>query len=180
MLGRFSSSMDRQKTNNAERIQRASGESRFDRATRALQGIPESASYVPGKSSNGAICSIPSMEKKSIDPFLCRMQSSTYNCMDFTREVWLFLTDGQEDVVEKLKRLVGDFTNRKVTASGLKGFQKLKQPVSPCFAVMQRFKFTPHVGIYIDGRILHLHNRGVELREPNIAKSYYQRIAYYR
>jgi hypothetical protein len=115
---------------------------------------------------------------KSIDSFLDRVPGADYNCMDFTREVWLYLTG--EDVVEKLKRLEGSFLNRKVTLSGLKGFTKLARPISPCFAVMQRFKFVPHVGIYIDDRILHMHDKGVALREPNIAQSYYQRIVYYR
>lgn len=115
---------------------------------------------------------------KSIDTFLDRMPSERYNCFDFVREVWLHLAG--EDVSEKLAKLVGAFTNRKVTLSGLKAFRLLKNPESPCFVVMQRFKLVPHVGIFIDGRILHLRDSGVEFQPERIARSYFTSVKYYR
>lgn len=116
--------------------------------------------------------------QKSIDQFLERIPGAQYNCMDFVREVWLYLFD--EDVVEKLKRLHGDFSTRRVTLSGIKGFTKLTYPISPCFVVMQRKLFVPHIGIYLDGRILHLGNRGARFEFPYIARSYFLKVSYYR
>jgi hypothetical protein len=114
----------------------------------------------------------------SIDQFLDRMPSKQYNCFDFVKEVWAALVN--EDVGIKLDKLVGDFASRKVTVSGVKGFKRLKFPQSPCFVVMQRFKLVPHVGIFLDGRILHLKESGVEFQPELVAKRYFQTIRYYR
>lgn len=113
----------------------------------------------------------------SIDQFLDRVPSKQYNCLDFVREVWLYLK--KEDVTEKLTGLIGDFSQRKVTLTGVKGFKRLKAPINPCFVVMQRFKYIPHCGIYLDGRILHLKDIGVEFQPLIVAKSYFQTIRYY-
>jgi hypothetical protein len=114
---------------------------------------------------------------KSIDPFLDRLPSKSYNCLDFVREVWLHLSG--EDVTDKLTGLVGNFEQRKVTLAGVRGFKRLKEPVNPCFVVMQRFKYVPHCGIYIDGRILHLKDIGVEFQPLIVARAYFQTIRYY-
>lgn len=115
---------------------------------------------------------------ESVDPFLDRMPGPGYNCLDFVREVWLAMTG--QDITAKLTRLVGAFANRKATVSGVKGFQRLKTPVSPCFVVMQRFKFVPHIGIYLNGRILHLTNKGVQFMPLVVARQYYIGAKYYR
>lgn len=114
----------------------------------------------------------------SIDVFLDRVPRKGYNCLDFVREVWLYLY--REDVTAKLTKLVGDFVNRKVTVSGVKGFKRLQQPESPCFVVMQRSRCVPHVGIYLDGRILHLGSKGVEFAMPIVARRYFTQLRYYR
>lgn len=122
---------------------------------------------------------IVSMDKMiSIDPFLDRVPGPKYNCLDFTREVWLALTG--QDLTAKLTMLVGDFAGRKATPSGMRGFKKLLMPVSPCLVVMQRFKFVPHLGIFLDGRILHLPAHGAEFQPLVVARAYFQRISYYK
>ena len=114
---------------------------------------------------------------KSIDSFLDRLPTKQYNCLDFVREVWLYLCG--EDVTEKLTGLIGDFTTRRANLSGVKAFRRLKQPINPCFVVMQRFKYVPHCGIYLDGRILHLKDNGVEFQPIEVARSYFQIVRYY-
>lgn len=113
----------------------------------------------------------------SIDNFLDRMPGPAYNCLDFVREVWKYLTG--EDVTDKLTGLIGDFDKRKANLSGVKAFKRLQQPVDPCFVVMQRFKYVPHCGIYLDGRILHLKDNGVEFQPLIVAQSYFQIVRYY-
>ncbi len=114
----------------------------------------------------------------SVDPFLDREQSRTYNCFDFVRETWLALTG--EDISAKLTGLVGAFASRRATVSGIRGFQRLLEPESPCFAVMQRFRFVPHIGIYLDGRILHLTNKGAQFQPLVVARQYFISVKYYR
>lgn len=115
----------------------------------------------------------------SIDYLLDRQQGPEYNCLDFVREAWLHLTDGRHDITKKLTRLTGAFSGRKTTVSGVKSFRKLSGPKSPCLVVMQRFKFIPHIGLYLDGRILHLTDRGVQFQPLIVARQYFLEIKYY-
>lgn len=85
-----------------------------------------------------------------------------------------------EDVTEKLTRLVGAFSERRANLSGVKAFKRLETPENPCFVVMQRKGFDPHVGIFLDGRIFHLHLRGVEFQPLCVARAYFKTIRYYR
>jgi hypothetical protein len=113
-----------------------------------------------------------------VDKFLDRVPLTQYNCFDFVREVWLDWFG--EDVALKLNKLVGDFSQRKATISGVKAFTRLKQPKNPCFVVMQRLRCTPHVGIYLDGNLFHLGDRGAEFRPLNVARGYFQTIRFYQ
>lgn len=115
---------------------------------------------------------------KSIDAFLDRVPSADYNCIDFVQEVWLYLTG--ENVKEKLTGLIGDFSSRKVTISGVRAFKRLPEPIEPCFIVMQRPKTVPHCGICLERRILHLTESGVQFQPLNVAKGPFKIIRYYR
>lgn len=113
----------------------------------------------------------------SIDKFLNRMPSKTYNCLDFVREAWLDMTG--DDISERLPGLTVAFAERRGSADRVKGFQRLEQPSNPCIAVFQRKNTTPHMGIYLNGRILHLHGNGVEFQPLVVARQYFRRVAYY-
>ena len=114
---------------------------------------------------------------KSIDQYLDRNQTANYNCLDFVREVWLDMF--AIDVTDRLKGLVGAFANRRANLSGVKSFKRIFQPENPCFVVMQRFKYVPHCGIYLDGRILHLKPTGVEFQPLVVARAYFTSIRWY-
>lgn len=114
----------------------------------------------------------------SIDPLLDRMEHSNYNCFDFVREAWQFLTG--EDIAGRVQGLLGAVAHRRARVSDLKGFTRLKVPVSPCFAMFQRYKFDPHLGIFLDGKILHLTNKGVQFMPIEVARQYYLGVKYYQ
>lgn len=113
----------------------------------------------------------------SIDQFLDRMPGPSYNCLNLVREVWLAMTG--VDVTDRLTGLVGAFAARGPNLSWAKGFTRLLEPTDPCIVLMQRFKCTPHVGIWIDGRVLHLTARGVQFQPLIVARAYYNTIRYY-
>jgi hypothetical protein len=115
----------------------------------------------------------------SIDPFLSRTRKPGYNCLDFVREVWLGLFG--DDVRARLDALCASVHGpaNQIALSGVRGFKKLTRPESPCFVVMQRSKVEPHIGIYLNGRILHLADRAVEFQPVQVACRYFTRIGYY-
>jgi hypothetical protein len=113
-----------------------------------------------------------------IDSFLDRRPGPKYNCFDLVSEAWLALTG--ECITDRFPRLQGAFVDRKMTHTGLRSAERLKTPVTPCVAIFQRPRTVPHVGIWIDGRILHLNESGAEFTLPEIAKRYYRTVRYYR
>jgi hypothetical protein len=84
-----------------------------------------------------------------------------------------------QDVAERLTGLIGAFAKKGPNLSWAKGFTRLSKPESPCIVLMQRFKCTPHVGIWLDDRILHLTGRGVQFQPLVVARAYYDTIRYY-
>lgn len=115
---------------------------------------------------------------QSIDGFLDRQRGRDYNCFDFAAEVWAALTG--EDIRKRVQGLARAISARKARPSDLKGFKRLEQPANPCFVLMQRRKFVPHIGIYLDGRILHLTDKGVQFMPLMVARQYYVGAKYYR
>jgi hypothetical protein len=115
---------------------------------------------------------------KSIDKFLDRVKRRDYNCLDFTREVWLQLCG--EDMKDRLDKLINAVAVRRVSVSSVRGFEFLRVPRSPCFVVMQRFKLSPHVGIYLNGKILHLSATGAEYQSINVVKQSFQSVRFCR
>jgi hypothetical protein len=116
----------------------------------------------------------------SIDPYLDRMPRNDYNCLDFVREVWLGLFN--DDVKRRLDALCAGVhsSDGVIKLSGVKGFEKLDAPISPCFVVMQRSRLQPHIGIFYNNRILHLRDNGVEYQPLQVARRYFTKIGYYR
>lgn len=113
----------------------------------------------------------------SIDEFLDRVPAPGYNCLDFTREVWLKLC--HEDITKKLTGLIGAFKDRHLNPSGMRSFHRLHAPKSPCLIVMQRFMCVPHCGVWLDDKVLHMTSRGVQFMPLGVAKGFYQVIRFY-
>jgi hypothetical protein len=114
---------------------------------------------------------------KSIDPFFNRVHTKNYNCLDFVREVWLELTG--RDIIERLPGLLDESKGKRAGLSGIRQFTRLEKPRNPCLVLMQRAHTEPHIGIYLNRRILHLHERGVEFQPLLVARAYFTSIKYY-
>lgn len=112
------------------------------------------------------------------DRFLDRRANPRYNCMDFVREVWLAITG--VDLADALTWLNARFKDRRRAVSGVRRFERLKSPSTPCVIFMQRPFIIPHVGIWIDGRVLHLKDTGVALEPLHVACGHYRKFSYYR
>jgi hypothetical protein len=115
----------------------------------------------------------------SVDPFLDRRYAPlTYDCLHFTREVWLAATG--EDIGERLGSLLGRGTGRKLCGGHRRAFQRLTAPEDPCIALMRRPRSSPHIGVYLRGRVLHIWERGVEFMPPAVAGRGFSSVSFYR
>lgn len=116
----------------------------------------------------------------SIDTFFNRtFHPVKYNCVHFVREVWQYLTS--EDISEKFGMLLLPPSDRRIEGRRLiASMPWLDYPASPCFALMQRRRVAPHLGVYLDGRILHIHELGVEFQPIDVASRGFQTVRFFR
>lgn len=110
----------------------------------------------------------------NIDKFLDRTyQIDKYTCGHFVAEVYGDLTG--EDVHSILTSFV---QGRKFTEL-LRTRKKIAVPATPCLAVIRAENEVPHVGVHIDGKILHLSDQGARLQSLETFTSRYQ-VSFYR
>lgn len=86
-----------------------------------------------------------------INALFDREYTEEYTCNEFACEAWQVITG--QDLTQRLN----DHLN------GIGEFEEIKQPVSPCIAFFSVNDSLPtHVGIFYNGKILHLSPRGVQ------------------
>jgi hypothetical protein len=113
------------------------------------------------------------------DRWLAKRQiPNVYNCFDFTRDVWKDLTG--DDIGDRLQILQRSIPDRRVSRSDLTAFRRLNGPESPSLVMMRSRRATPHIGVYLNGRILHLRQRGAIFEPVIYATMGFSNIGYYR
>ncbi|GEA08486.1 hypothetical protein KUL42_32470 [Alteromonas sp. KUL42] len=114
-----------------------------------------------------------------LDKFLGRNYSpANYNCVHFTVEVWQALTGN--NIEQALTLFMRPSNDRKASMSLRRSFKKLEAPQSPCLALMQRQKTSPHLGVYYKNKIIHITELGVENVEPSLAARGFEKVTYYQ
>jgi len=97
----------------------------------------------------------------NLDRFFDRVYNDAkYNCAHFVCEVWKELNN--QDISEALTWAKTGRSLRVMDAHRLGQFERILAPVSPCLALFQANQGASHVGIWLDGKILHLAQNGVE------------------
>jgi len=114
----------------------------------------------------------------SIDEFFHREYSKKYHCAHFACEVWQSLTG--EDISNKFGGILAPVGEQVAEYNLRRVFTRLKKPESPCIVLMQRKGTTPHVGIYIRGRVLHITKAGVQYQPLDIASIEFNRVGFYK
>lgn len=114
----------------------------------------------------------------SIDPlFSKRYDKAAYNCAHFLVDAWRHVTG--EDLGDRLAGFLRPPAARVVDWGQRHGFAPLDRPRSPCIVAMHRPRTVPHVGMYYRGRVLHLHERGVEYQPLDVASRGFTKLRYY-
>lgn len=115
----------------------------------------------------------------SVDYFIMKQYDGrNYNCWHFACDVWSSLT-GQvycPDPIDKLDN-VSYLHERALEMTGQ--FTTLEKPKSPCFVLMRRQRIPPHVGIYLNGKVLALNERGASYVDLDHATACYPTVTYH-
>lgn len=115
----------------------------------------------------------------TIDAFFHkRYNRQSYNCAHFVCDVWAHETGQRID--DSLECFLRPPKERRVDPGLRNIFEKLQKPVTPCIVLMQRRKSPPHVGIYLRGRVLHIHELGVEFQPVDVVSRGFDKIGFYR
>lgn len=114
----------------------------------------------------------------TIDHFFGRQYSEEYNCASFACDVWEHLTG--VDITIAMDGFLKPITDRSATMDIRKGFVRLKCPQSPCLVAMHRPRTPPHVGVYFEGRVLHIQENGVAYQSIDIASFGFTKVRFYK
>lgn len=114
----------------------------------------------------------------SIDKYFGRRFNATkYNCAHFVCEVWTDLRG--PEISDILRGFLCGPSERVVDMSALRAFRFLKRPESLCVVYMPARIHVPHVGVWIDGKVLHLTARqGVQYQPLDVASAGHKRVRY--
>lgn len=113
----------------------------------------------------------------NIDSYLSRVWSFTdQNCWHVACDAWFDLTgirihSGIEDFRMGALHATADHHADQLV--------KLQKPQTPCLVLMQRRLSNPHVGVFIDGKILHMNDKGVSYMPAHNVIMGYTRVTYY-
>lgn len=114
----------------------------------------------------------------SIDRFLGRKYNKqAYNCAHLVAEVWQAETG--IDIAHKLAGFLRPPRERSVAFELRRAFRRLEAPQSPCIVLMTRPHSVPHVGIYLRGKVLHIHEVGVEYQPIDVATRGFNTVRFY-
>lgn len=102
---------------------------------------------------------------------------SKYNCAHFACEVWKDLTG--DDLSRPLTGALEGWGMRRLRAHTLKVLKPLRAPQAPCLALFQAGHRNPHVGIFIDNKILHLTENGVNWSSVENVMLSFNRVRFY-
>lgn len=114
----------------------------------------------------------------SVDRFLNRTyHRDEYNCAHFAAEVWAYETG--DDIGAALTGFLAPMRDRQADWSLRRDLRALAFPVSPCLVLMRRPRTTPHVGVYLRDRVLHITESGVVFQPLEIATLGFKVVGFY-
>lgn len=109
----------------------------------------------------------------NLDKFFTKSYNAKeYNCTHFASDVWFELTGID------LSRFIINI-NDKITDKSFK-FEHLDKPMSPCIVIMKRVSFNSHVGIFINNKVFHLTEQGVQYLPLDIASRGFNKLRFIR
>lgn len=107
---------------------------------------------------------------------LDRARTPAYNCAHYVAELW------EHETGQDIRRFIGGFfegVGGRVSAPTRHSLHRLNQPADPCLVLFRRGKSTPHIGVFLRGRVQHLADLA-PIRQPlHIAQLGYRSVRFY-
>lgn len=115
----------------------------------------------------------------SVDKYLSKSyRTPTYNCFSFAREAWLELTGTDLGDQTPDTHNASEYTLRALQVANT--LTRLDCPEDPCLVLLQRKRLEPHIGVFYQGRVLHLNRSGAYYVPLGQITPGYPSVSYYR
>jgi len=94
--------------------------------------------------------------RTSVNEYLGKVYDARkYNCFHLAAEVWADLTG--QDLIKAYGDAIRDgLEARRLNRQLVSGLREIPKPQDPCIVVLQNPRETPHIGVYLRGRVLHI------------------------
>ena len=114
----------------------------------------------------------------NIDRYLDRQyHKSKYNCAHFVCDVWKDITG--QDISISLQAVLTGPGARKLHTQALKAFEAVAVPLPLALVLFQAGRNAPHVGIWLDGRVLHITDKGVSCVRLESLEGSFNKMRFY-
>lgn len=105
----------------------------------------------------------------NFESLLKKIYQHDYTCYEFACEAWCEITG--QNLADRMQQFLNN----------VGCFQRLDKPESPCIAFFYRNDKSPtHVGLFIDGRILHLGFRGAQYVPLDMLMMTFKEVRFYK
>jgi hypothetical protein len=112
-----------------------------------------------------------------IDKYLDRRyHARLYNCAHFACEVWGDICG--PELERALRAFLCAPSKRKTVLSDLRKLRVLDEPEEPCIVLLQAPKMPAHCGVWLQGRVLHLRERGVEYQRLEVVRLGFKKVRF--
>ena len=101
----------------------------------------------------------------TIDSFLSKEFSKEYNCWHFAKDVWL--------------QLKGQTLEVSTVQQAQVSYVELPAPRSPCLVLMEAIGHVPHIGVFLNGKVLHLKQNGAWYQPLSVASIGFHSTTFY-
>lgn len=101
---------------------------------------------------------------------------ANYNCAHFVIEIWKRCLGFE---VNALASFLTGRSSRVIDSSARKAFTRLTEPRQWCLVLFHTSRTAPHVGIWLNGRVIHNSKSGVHWVDLEAAMLGFNKVSYY-
>jgi hypothetical protein len=81
-------------------------------------------------------------------------RGKSYTCLHFSEEIWEYVTGCKLN--GKLVDLYDPKPSSAKLVKTLHDFKRILKPISPCLVLMTQHGKEPHIGVFVDNKVIHL------------------------
>lgn len=115
----------------------------------------------------------------SLDPlFKKNYDKNYYNCAHFVSDAWELVTG--RSISHELSCFLAPSKLRHAPNTLKESWVKLDSPTSPCIVLMRKNRVPPHVGMFFEGRVIHITEIGVQYQPLEVVSRGFANIGFYK